>query len=265
MLTFNTENMEPQNFPFKPPIMDYIFKNVEPKHLIQLYQTCKSFYNKFRRNIILNLEIADYDEAEVLDPTKTIICGSNPNLQKLADFWITDSFNYRTLRDKFIPLFCYYTIKKLELHEYILWKEFEILTKAGTIEEIKIKGVFRDQSFVGIEDVISQVPNAKSIEICESIFTATTCASLASLNHKAKLSNIILHNINESDHFYVELLKEFIFKNTDIDCKVHVDFEILDGDSDNILDLNNALQLLADVFNDALVNSLEIKNLTLAS
>uniref|UniRef100_A0AC34FDP9 F-box domain-containing protein n=1 Tax=Panagrolaimus sp. ES5 TaxID=591445 RepID=A0AC34FDP9_9BILA len=165
MLTFNTENMEPQNFPFKPPIMDYIFKNAKPKHLIKLYQTCKFFYNKFRRNIILNLEIVADGEAEVLTPTKTVLCRTNPALQKLADSCIIDSFIYRAfMADNLIPSFNYCDIKKLELHEYILWEEFEILTEAGTIEEIKLMGVCRNQIFVAIEDIIAQVPNAKSIE-----------------------------------------------------------------------------------------------------
>uniref|UniRef100_A0AC34FDY8 F-box domain-containing protein n=1 Tax=Panagrolaimus sp. ES5 TaxID=591445 RepID=A0AC34FDY8_9BILA len=267
MLTYNTDNMVRQNFAFPATIMDYIFKNVQPQHLIKLYQTCKFFYNKFHRNIIQNLEIVADGEAEVLTPTKTVICVSNPLLRKLADFWITDSFVYpASLRfGQAIPLYCNYTIKKLEFDAYLLWREFEILTEAGKIEEIKLKGVCRDQIFVGIEDIIAQVPNATSIEISQSIVTPTTCASLASLNHKAKLSNFVLHNINAVDLFNVELLKEFIIKNADVDCNVHIDFELLDGDSDNILNLNNALQLLADVFNDALVNSLEIKNLTLAS
>uniref|UniRef100_A0AC34G424 Uncharacterized protein n=1 Tax=Panagrolaimus sp. ES5 TaxID=591445 RepID=A0AC34G424_9BILA len=164
MLTFNTENMVRQNFAFPAPIMDYIYKNAKPKHLIKLYQTCKFFYNKFRQNIILNLEIVADGEAEFFTPTKTVICKTNPALEKLADSWIIDSFIYRALMaDNLIPSFNYCDIKKLELQEYILLEEFEILTKPGTIEEIKLKGVFRDQIFVSIEDIISQVPNATSI------------------------------------------------------------------------------------------------------
>lgn len=53
-------------------------------------------------------------------------------------------------------------------------------------------------------------------------------------------------------------------KNADVDCSVHIDFELLDGDSDDIIDLNNALQKLADGYVDALVNSLETKKLKLA-
>uniref|UniRef100_A0AC34F011 F-box domain-containing protein n=1 Tax=Panagrolaimus sp. ES5 TaxID=591445 RepID=A0AC34F011_9BILA len=265
MLTFNTENMVRQHFAFPATIMDYIFKNAEPKHLIKFYQTCKFFYNKFRRNIIQHLEIVADGEAEVLTPTKTVICVSNPLLEKLADFWITDSFVYpASLRfGKIIPLFCHYTIKKLEFDAYLIWREFEILTEAGKIEEIKLKGICRYQIFVGIEDIIAQVPSAKSIEISDSIFTPTTCASLTSLNHKAKISNIVLQNINEFGFVNVELLKEFILKNADIDCNVHIDFEQYDGDDDDILDLNNTLQKLANGYIDALVNALETKKVIL--
>uniref|UniRef100_A0AC34GNB2 F-box domain-containing protein n=1 Tax=Panagrolaimus sp. ES5 TaxID=591445 RepID=A0AC34GNB2_9BILA len=73
MITYNAENMVRQNFAFPAPIMDYIFKNVQPQHLIKLYQTCKFFYHKYRRNIILNLEIVDDREAEIWDPTKSVI------------------------------------------------------------------------------------------------------------------------------------------------------------------------------------------------
>uniref|UniRef100_A0A914Y0N7 F-box domain-containing protein n=1 Tax=Panagrolaimus superbus TaxID=310955 RepID=A0A914Y0N7_9BILA len=202
MLTFNTENMAPQYFALPAPTMNYIFKNLQPQHLIKLYQTSKFFYNKFRRNIIQNLEIVDNGEAEVLNPTKSVICVSNPVLSKLADFWITDSFIYRSSwTDEYIAKFTNIYVKKVELCDYIKWEEYEALTKSETIEEIKVKEIFRDDEPVCIEDIISRIPNATSIEISESTFTDTSCATLASLNHKAKLSNIIIRNINTDFNF----------------------------------------------------------------
>uniref|UniRef100_A0A914QPK4 Uncharacterized protein n=1 Tax=Panagrolaimus davidi TaxID=227884 RepID=A0A914QPK4_9BILA len=166
MLTFNTNGMILQRFAFKAPIMDYIFKNAKPEHLIKLYQCGKYFYAKFRLNIIRHLQIVPDGEAEIFDPTSTSISISNPALQKLQDFWITDSVIHRGLIGM-VPLFSHCTIKKLELLDYILWEEFVCLTKAGTIEDLKIKGVYGGETlymYTSIEKIIACVPNATSIE-----------------------------------------------------------------------------------------------------
>uniref|UniRef100_A0A914P950 F-box domain-containing protein n=1 Tax=Panagrolaimus davidi TaxID=227884 RepID=A0A914P950_9BILA len=128
MLTFNTDGMVPQHFAFKDPIMDYVFKNLKPEHLIKLYQCCKYFYAKFRRNIIRHLEIVDDEEAETLDPTGT----------------------------------------KLELCDSIDWKEYVTLTKSGTVKELKLlERIFTfsvDYTPASVEQLLGQVPNAKSVD-----------------------------------------------------------------------------------------------------
>uniref|UniRef100_A0A914Q6X7 Uncharacterized protein n=1 Tax=Panagrolaimus davidi TaxID=227884 RepID=A0A914Q6X7_9BILA len=167
MLTFNTDGMVFQRFAFKAPVMDYFFKNLKPEHLIKLYQCCKLFYALFHLNIIRHLQVVGDDEEEILDPTKTIIRASNTAFKKLADFWNSDSFTLHATHNVQItlPTFSRCTIKKLELCDYIKHNEFLMLTKAGTIEELKIESVFADNgvAFIPIEDIIIQVPNAKSI------------------------------------------------------------------------------------------------------
>uniref|UniRef100_A0AC34F9R7 F-box domain-containing protein n=1 Tax=Panagrolaimus sp. ES5 TaxID=591445 RepID=A0AC34F9R7_9BILA len=257
MLTFNTENMELQNFPFKPPLMDYIFKNAKPEHLIKFYQTCKFFYNKFRRNIILNLEIADYDEAEVLDPTKTIICGSNPNLQKLADFWITDSLIVRYFMiDNYIPLFTQCVIKKLELCECLSWDDYVVLTKAGTVEDLKVEVIVSvpngNMSFAPIEAIISQVPNATSIEISGNFITAKTFAALVSLDRKAKLSKFVLKDIGfPYINRITESYSDFLSENVDADCNILIDFKLLPEFNDHDRERNGLMKELEKQFGEA--------------
>ena len=56
MIKYSTDGMVAQHYPFKPPIMDYIFTNVKPQHLIKLYQCAKFFYNK----LIMNYLKIDY-------------------------------------------------------------------------------------------------------------------------------------------------------------------------------------------------------------
>uniref|UniRef100_A0AC34G3I2 F-box domain-containing protein n=1 Tax=Panagrolaimus sp. ES5 TaxID=591445 RepID=A0AC34G3I2_9BILA len=229
MITFNAENMVRQHFAFPAPIMDYIFKNVEPKHLIKLYQTCKFFYNKFHRNIIQNLEIVDDGEAEVLDPTKTIICVSNPFLSKFADFCITDSLIYRAAKNNERLLnFSQCTVKKLELSEKILWEEFVMLTKAGTVEVLKVKGIHGKTplTFAPVEEIIAQVPNATSIEISESTITEKTSESLLSLNHEADIKNFVLKNIKKPFSIDSDMLIDFFVKNAHLGCNICIEFEL---------------------------------------
>uniref|UniRef100_A0A914QS29 Uncharacterized protein n=1 Tax=Panagrolaimus davidi TaxID=227884 RepID=A0A914QS29_9BILA len=167
MLTFNTDEIVPQRFAFKDPIMDYVFKHLKPEYLIKLYQCCKYFYAKFRRNIIRYLEIVDDDRAEILDPTNCVISAWNPALSTFKNCWITDSF---IARSSWIclPEFSHCNIKKLELCNPILWKEYVTLTKSGTVEELKIlKGVALssvNDIFASVEQLLGQVPNAKSVE-----------------------------------------------------------------------------------------------------
>uniref|UniRef100_A0A914QUI6 F-box domain-containing protein n=1 Tax=Panagrolaimus davidi TaxID=227884 RepID=A0A914QUI6_9BILA len=167
MLTFNTDGMVFQRFVFKDPIMDYIFKNLKPEHLIKLYQCCKYFYAKFRRNIIRHLEIVPYDVEETLDPTRCVISAWNPALSTFKDFWITDSFIARASWIR-LPQFNHCNIKKLELCNSINWKEYVTLTKSGTVEELKIlKGVCMSALYdirASVEQLLGQVPNAKSVE-----------------------------------------------------------------------------------------------------
>uniref|UniRef100_A0A914P474 Uncharacterized protein n=1 Tax=Panagrolaimus davidi TaxID=227884 RepID=A0A914P474_9BILA len=168
MLTFNTDGMVRQRFAFKAPVMDYFFKNLKPEHLIKLYQCCKFFYAMFRLNIIRHLVVVDDDGAKIFNPAISIIRASNRSLKLLADFWISDSLTLHATYNVQItlPTFSRCTIKKLKLCDYIKHSEFLMLTKAGTIEELKIKGVFAEDgvAFIPIEDIIIEVPNAKSIK-----------------------------------------------------------------------------------------------------
>uniref|UniRef100_A0A914XZJ4 Uncharacterized protein n=1 Tax=Panagrolaimus superbus TaxID=310955 RepID=A0A914XZJ4_9BILA len=101
-----------------------------------------------------------------------------------------------------------------------------------------VKGIIRDDEPVCIDDIISQIPNATSVEISESTFTDTSYAALASLNHKAKLSNIIFRNINTVLFFDLELFTDFILKNADDDCNFGFEFKLYPGNDDMIREIN---------------------------
>uniref|UniRef100_A0A914PRF2 Uncharacterized protein n=1 Tax=Panagrolaimus davidi TaxID=227884 RepID=A0A914PRF2_9BILA len=260
MLTFNTNGMILQRFAFKAPIMDYIFKNAKPEHLIKLYQCGKYFYAKFRLNIIQHLQIVPNFEAEIFDPTSTSICISNPVLQKLHRFWITDSLIHRGPVGM-LPLFSHCTIKQLELLNFILWEEFVCLTKSGTIEDLKIKGVHgRETLYTPIEEIITRVPNATSIEISESFIAATTWNTLVSSNHNVKLSNFVLQNITHILHFNPLLIFAYLNNIIDIDCNVRFDFQLLpEGNYFNVEELNESLKRLEFNFNKVIEGLLEKK------
>uniref|UniRef100_A0A914Y0P2 F-box domain-containing protein n=1 Tax=Panagrolaimus superbus TaxID=310955 RepID=A0A914Y0P2_9BILA len=245
MLTFNTKNMAPQYFALPAPTMNYIFKNLQPQHLLKLYQTSKFFYNKFRQNIIINLVIVADGEIEVFDPTKSIICVSNPFLSNLKDFWITDSFTCRTtLNIGILPKFSHCTIKKLKLNEHISWNDFVMLTEAGTVEKLKIVGIYGKTplSVAPVEEIIAQVPNATTIGIFNCFFDTTTATALISVNHKVKILNLILANISSLENFEVKPFCKFILKNAHHGCNVHFDFQFVDGDDDAILGVNKELK-----------------------
>uniref|UniRef100_A0A914PB36 F-box domain-containing protein n=1 Tax=Panagrolaimus davidi TaxID=227884 RepID=A0A914PB36_9BILA len=235
MLVFDTDGMVPQRFPFKDTIMDYVFKNLKPEHLIKLYKCSKYFYAKFRRNIIRHLEIVDYDEAETLDPTRSVVTAWNPDftawnpvLSTFKDCWITDSFIARA-SCICLPEFNHCNIKRLELSNFIRWKEYVTLTKSGTVEELKILGrvfiSFVDDISASVEQLLGQVPNAKSIEISFADFTETSGASLLSMKRETKFSRFVLNNIMGMEFLNIEMLTEFVVKNAESDCHVHLTFE----------------------------------------
>uniref|UniRef100_A0A914Q4H0 F-box domain-containing protein n=1 Tax=Panagrolaimus davidi TaxID=227884 RepID=A0A914Q4H0_9BILA len=225
MLTFNTNGMVPQHFAFKDPIMDYVFKNLKPEHFIKLYQCCKYFYAKFRRNIIRNLEIVDDDEAETLDPTNCVISAWNPVLSTFKDCWITDSFIARESLFR-LPEFNQCNIKKLELCDPIFWEEYVTLTKSETVEELKILELVYISLFDGlcasVEQLLGQVPNAECVEISFADFTETSCASLLSMRRETKFSRFVLNDIMGFRFFNIEMFTEFIVKNAENDCHVHL-------------------------------------------
>uniref|UniRef100_A0A914YER2 Uncharacterized protein n=1 Tax=Panagrolaimus superbus TaxID=310955 RepID=A0A914YER2_9BILA len=106
------------------------------------------------------------------------------------------------------------------------------MTKSGTVEELKLIGVYDlttigSASVVPVEDIIAAVPLAKSIEIAASKITPTTFQSLISFDHKAKLVNFVLRNITPSDHYNDQLFVDFFLKNSDTSCNIRLDFELL--------------------------------------
>uniref|UniRef100_A0A914QTF1 F-box domain-containing protein n=1 Tax=Panagrolaimus davidi TaxID=227884 RepID=A0A914QTF1_9BILA len=227
MLTFNTDGMVTQRFPFKSSIMDYVFKHLKPEHLIKLYKCSKYFYAKFRRNIIRHLELVPFVREETLDPTRTVISASNRVLSTFKDCWITDSFIARDNSWIRLPEFNHCNIKKLELRHCILWKEYVILTKSGTVEELISLGLVlmapNGFASASVDHLLGQVPNAKSVEICLAGFSETSCASLLSVKRDTKFSRFVI-NIFRIRFLNIDMFTEFIVKNTENDCHVHVAF-----------------------------------------
>uniref|UniRef100_A0AC35EWI8 Uncharacterized protein n=1 Tax=Panagrolaimus sp. PS1159 TaxID=55785 RepID=A0AC35EWI8_9BILA len=79
--------------------------------------------------------------------------------------------------------------------------------------------------FASVEELLGQVPNAKSIEISFADFTVTSCASLLSLKRETKFSRFVLNDILGMEFFNIEMFTEFIVKNAENDCYVHLTFE----------------------------------------
>uniref|UniRef100_A0A914PVU2 F-box domain-containing protein n=1 Tax=Panagrolaimus davidi TaxID=227884 RepID=A0A914PVU2_9BILA len=263
MLSFNTDGMVRQWFAFKDPIMDYILKNLKPEHLIKLYQCCKYFYAKFRRNIIRHLEIVADGEKETLDPTKTVICVSNRVLSTIEDFWLTDSYtNHGGIA--VLPELFHCCIKKLESLNGIDWSGYKKLTKAGTIEELNIAEClyfpveYGYVMYAPVESIIVEVPNAKSIEISNAHFTEETCEALLSVNRNVKFSKFVLRNITLR-LFDFPLFKEFILKNAAPECHVRIDFELFDEDVYG--NVNKYLLTLATRFTEHIKLALETKKI----
>uniref|UniRef100_A0A914PTF9 F-box domain-containing protein n=1 Tax=Panagrolaimus davidi TaxID=227884 RepID=A0A914PTF9_9BILA len=227
MLTFNIDGMVPQHFPFKSPIMDYVFKHLKAEHLIKLYQCSKYFYAKFRRNILRHLVLVPFVREETLDPTRTVITASNRVLSTFKDFWITDSFIIRDNSWIRLPELNHCNIKKLEIRRCIRWKEYVILTKSGTVEELKSFGLVflapNGDVSASVDHLLGQVPNAKSVEISLAGFSETSCASLLSMKRNTKFSRLVL-NIDRIRFLNIEMFTQFLVKNTENDCHVHVAF-----------------------------------------
>uniref|UniRef100_A0A914PC42 Uncharacterized protein n=1 Tax=Panagrolaimus davidi TaxID=227884 RepID=A0A914PC42_9BILA len=227
MLSFNTDGMVRQWFAFKDPIMDYILKNLKPEHLIKLYQCCKYFYAKFRRNIIRHLEIVPDGIAA-------------------------------------LPELFHCCIKKLESLNGIDWSGYKKLTKARTIEELNIAEClyfpveYGYVMYAPVESIIAEVPNAKSIEISNAHFTEETCEALLSVNRNVKFSKFILRNITLR-LFDFPLFKEFILKNAAPECHVRIDFELFDEDVYG--NVNKYLLTLATRFTEHIKLALETKKI----
>uniref|UniRef100_A0A914PGZ5 Uncharacterized protein n=1 Tax=Panagrolaimus davidi TaxID=227884 RepID=A0A914PGZ5_9BILA len=249
MIYFKTDKMDVQEFALKETFIYYFIMNLKPEHLIKLYQCCKFFYARFCRNSIRHLVIVDDNGAEILNATKTTIRASNTALKKLADFWISDSF---TSRARFnvkitLPTFSRCIIKKLELCDYIKQNEFLMLTKAGTIEELKITSVFAENGgFIPIEDIVIEVPYAKSIEF-SAHFTEESHEALLSVNHNVKFTKFILRLRNPVYIFNIDKFEEFIRKNAETDCHVRIKFESYFPPS-----MTNVLISLEKSYNDTL-------------
>uniref|UniRef100_A0A914PD26 Uncharacterized protein n=1 Tax=Panagrolaimus davidi TaxID=227884 RepID=A0A914PD26_9BILA len=264
MITFNIDGMVRQHFAFKDPFMD-IFKNLKPEHLIKLYQCSKYFYAKFRRNIIRHLEIVPDGEKETLDPTKTVICVSNHFLSTIKGFWLTDSYtNHGGIAG--LPEFFHCCIKKLESLNGIDWSGYKKLAKAGTIEELNIAEClyfpveYGYVMYAPVESIIAEVPNAKSIEISNALFTEESCETLISVNHNVKFSKFVLRNITPLRLFEYQLFKEFILKNAEPECHVRIDFELLDEDDVGARLLNETRLILGKIYSEKIKLDLKKKN-----
>uniref|UniRef100_A0AC35G0L5 Uncharacterized protein n=1 Tax=Panagrolaimus sp. PS1159 TaxID=55785 RepID=A0AC35G0L5_9BILA len=265
MITFNTDGMFHQHFAFKAPVMDYILKNVKPVHLIKLYQCCKFFYSKFRRNIIRHLKIVSVGHKETLDPTQSVICVSNPVLSTFKDFWLTDSYsNHGGIA--VLPELFHCSIKKLESSTGICWSGYKKMAKAGTIEEMNIAEClyfpveYGTLMYAPVESIIAEVPNAKSIEISNAHFTEESYEALLSINHNVKFSKFVLRNIPPRLLFKFELFKEFILKNAESQCHVRIDYELLDEDVVGAHELNEVLLELGTQHSKSIKLHLEMKN-----
>uniref|UniRef100_A0AC35FPR8 F-box domain-containing protein n=1 Tax=Panagrolaimus sp. PS1159 TaxID=55785 RepID=A0AC35FPR8_9BILA len=124
-------------------------------------------------------------------------------------------------------------------------QHLEIVNDAESIKEMKIIGILDFGDFVPIEDIIAEVPNAFSIEISESITTATTYSSLMSLNHKTKLSNVAFKNVSIFEPFDFLLLRDFFLKNAATKCNILFEFKLFHQENQVFHDFNVRLKELS--------------------
>uniref|UniRef100_A0A914PLY0 Uncharacterized protein n=1 Tax=Panagrolaimus davidi TaxID=227884 RepID=A0A914PLY0_9BILA len=104
----------------------------------------------------------------------------------------------------------------------------------------------RETLYTSIEKIIACVPNATSIEISESVITATTWNTLISSNHNVKLSNFVVQNITHILHFDPFLTIDYLNKIIDRDCNVRLDFQLFpEGNYDfNVEELNESIKII---------------------
>uniref|UniRef100_A0AC35FEG5 Uncharacterized protein n=1 Tax=Panagrolaimus sp. PS1159 TaxID=55785 RepID=A0AC35FEG5_9BILA len=153
---FNDETQ--QALPFKSSFIEYILENINQKHLLKLYETCKFFPNKFPAIIVDKICVSKYPEFFYYKNHKI-------SANRETRIWITDEIIIYAFRNlSWITNFWIFTIKNLDVCRGLTINEFKILIYHGTIKSLDIGGVKDENAMpLPVEDIIALVPTIPKI------------------------------------------------------------------------------------------------------
>uniref|UniRef100_A0AC35GAW3 Uncharacterized protein n=1 Tax=Panagrolaimus sp. PS1159 TaxID=55785 RepID=A0AC35GAW3_9BILA len=148
-----------QALPFKPSFVEYILENINQKHLLKLYQTCKFFPNKFPAIIVDRICVSEHPEFFYYENQKI-------SVNKDSRIWITNEIRLHAFRNlSWTTNFWIFTIKTLDVCHELTINELKILIYHDTIKSLEIKDVKDENGMpLPVEDIIALVPNVPKIK-----------------------------------------------------------------------------------------------------
>uniref|UniRef100_A0A914PSV0 F-box domain-containing protein n=1 Tax=Panagrolaimus davidi TaxID=227884 RepID=A0A914PSV0_9BILA len=181
-----------QALPFKSSIIEYILENINQKHLLKLYETCKFFPNKFPAIIVDRICVSEYPEFFYYKNQKISVNGD-------TRVWITDEIRLYAFRNlSWITNFWIFTIKNLDVCHKLTINELKILIYHGKIKSLDIGGVKDENGMpIPVEDIIDLVPTIPKIRLGNAFVTPETFLKLASLKRKTKFVDFGLRGVKE--------------------------------------------------------------------
>ena len=166
---FSAKHHRHQCFPFRNSLTNYIFKNLNINLKEKLSQTCKLlfFYYPFDcivEEVILGIRV--HLKSHEQTPKRWVSCLTSHQLNKWRkNIWLTENLGiYSTdFPISLTPVIARCTAKDLDFHCDLSIKDFELLTEAGTVEQLYLRRVGNEKGYLAIEDIIARVPNAHEI------------------------------------------------------------------------------------------------------
>ena len=161
-LVYSARNLRYQDFPFRNPLMHYILNNLTFDMKEKVAQTCKLFASCYPYDLII----------DKLEYSNSLEVNGEPITNILHNFgkriWLKNSFSigqpFINLEGSLTNFIVRCTAKKLFLCETIVLKDFEILTKEGTLEYVVTQGVVNsDGNLLSFDDIVVRLPNAHTM------------------------------------------------------------------------------------------------------
>uniref|UniRef100_A0A914NY96 Uncharacterized protein n=1 Tax=Panagrolaimus davidi TaxID=227884 RepID=A0A914NY96_9BILA len=181
-----------QTFPFKSPIIEYILENINQKHLLKLYETCKFFPNKFPAIIVDRICVSEHPEFFYYKNQKI-------SVNRDTRVWITNDIRLHAFRNlSWITNFWIFAIKRLDVCHELTINELKILIYHGTIKSLEIADVKDENGMpLPVEDIIALVPTVSKISLNNAFVIPGTFLKLASLKRETKFVDFELKDVKE--------------------------------------------------------------------